>query len=303
MTSGATVELELAASTTIGSLKARLSDSFAERPPPNEQRLIYCGKICNDDSSLREVLRSLESPQTFHLVLCPTNKPRRPSTIPAPPAPAAAEEASHALPAEVLEAAGAAYEHHLSFAAIYAEAVREGRWSQSTAGVFDEAVANAGIPMSPPQRFATLLETPPVVRDTLPARLARLARSNPALQLIDFRLALKLAAAVALLGYDGNRSRLACLACLASAVFLAQTGLATLALRHFALDLNRVPNHDWRRLATNALISAASGRIPVRQARSRFNPFTEVAIAAATFGLSLAPAWRPNAAIDHPHQD
>jgi len=270
---GATVELELAASTTIGSLKARLADSFAERPAPSEQRLIYCGKICKDESSLRDVLRSLDGPQTFHLVLCRSQQQARPQPEARPPR----EEPAHALPADVLEAAGRSYERHLALAAVYAEALREGRWTRRVDEPRLAAVAPA------PRRFAASA-----------ARLIESLRANPVLATFDVKLLLKLAVVVALLGHDGDAARCALLVSLAVVAFLVQTGLAGLLLDTLlAASASFDSDTDWRRRLHRAL---ATGRIPRRTGRF-FIP-TELAVFLATFTLSLAPAWRPAPAPD-----
>ncbi|KAJ8614293.1 hypothetical protein CTAYLR_001184 [Chrysophaeum taylorii] len=298
---GATVELEVAASTTIGSLKARLFNSFASRPVPSEQRLIYCGKICQDEASLRDVLRSLESPQTFHLVMC------RQQQQPAPAARPAKVPPSHALPAKVLEATGAAYDFHLALAAVYAEALRQGAWTHQARSVLDQAAANARLFETTPPRLGVLAaaglsprQPPPPPRPNRVAAAWDRLRANRVFALMDLKLALKLAVVVALLGHDGDLPRLVVLSLLAFLAFSVQTGLARLFAEDLGARLRFLDDDDdrdvdWRQLLRRTL---ATGRIASRTAN--LNPFLEATIFLATFAVSLAPAWRPTAIIPAP---
>lgn len=309
---GTTVELEVAASTTIGSLKARLADSFAERPAPSEQRLIYCGKICKDESSLRDVLRSMDAPQTLHMVLC--RGPRRQGSDDAQRAPIRPQSRpTHALPVEVLDAIGRVREMHLAAASVYAEAIREGRWTTHTPSVLDEAAANAGVRVLSQQRFATVLGqaathsvTPREPRSLATAfsRLVAAIRGHAVLGALDLRLALKLIVLVALLCHDGDTKRLAVLSALALTAFCFQTGLASMAWNALTTRLEAFqPTDDISRSVHQAV---AAGRIPPRSSHRLFNPFVEAFVFLATFALSLVPAWRTAAVPpnqERPHAD
>lgn len=221
---GATVELELPWTTTILGLKGLVAARFASAP--SEQRLIYCGKICKDDEQLKDVMTG--SP-TFHLVV--TKR----------------------------EVDSTDYNYHLAMAAVYAEALREGRWMPS--------------------------------RTTRVTQFAARIRRNRAVAALDFKLALKLAVAVALLGHDGNLVRLAVLSWLALVAYAVQTGLARMLLENVS-----VAPAD-----SGILRQLASGRIPRGADRRLYAPL-EFLIFVLTFAVSLAPAWRPNAAIEPPQQ-
>ncbi|KKK13177.1 hypothetical protein ARAM_006773 [Aspergillus rambellii] len=64
---------DLPLSTTVGNLKARLSQSIPTRPPPESQRLFYLGKpLVNDDLTLQAVLDLANGLEfSMHLVLPP----------------------------------------------------------------------------------------------------------------------------------------------------------------------------------------------------------------------------------------
>lgn len=52
---------DLTLSTSVASLKSRISESVPSRPPTTIQRLIYCGKpITNDAQTLKTVLEPVE---------------------------------------------------------------------------------------------------------------------------------------------------------------------------------------------------------------------------------------------------
>lgn len=52
---------DLTLSTTVATLKSRISESVPSRPDATRQRLIYCGKpIANDDLTLQTVLEPVE---------------------------------------------------------------------------------------------------------------------------------------------------------------------------------------------------------------------------------------------------
>ncbi|KAE8355313.1 hypothetical protein BDV28DRAFT_129092 [Aspergillus coremiiformis] len=80
---------DLVPSITIAGLKARISQSIPNRPPPETQRLIYRGKpISNDDATLQRVLEPANGAEySMHLVLPPAPLPHgttssRPSPSP-----------------------------------------------------------------------------------------------------------------------------------------------------------------------------------------------------------------------------
>eukprot|EP00009_Paramoeba_aestuarina_P001918 CAMPEP_0201509452 /NCGR_PEP_ID=MMETSP0161_2-20130828/2494_1 /ASSEMBLY_ACC=CAM_ASM_000251 /TAXON_ID=180227 /ORGANISM="Neoparamoeba aestuarina, Strain SoJaBio B1-5/56/2" /LENGTH=332 /DNA_ID=CAMNT_0047904403 /DNA_START=56 /DNA_END=1054 /DNA_ORIENTATION=+ len=70
---------------TISELKEQLSSSFTTQPPVTAQRLIYGGKILQDNMSVGEVLaqRDLSTPQVFHLVIS-KQQPSAPEPQPQP---------------------------------------------------------------------------------------------------------------------------------------------------------------------------------------------------------------------------
>ncbi|KAK6823924.1 hypothetical protein RU639_006439 [Aspergillus parasiticus] len=77
---------DLVPSITIAGLKARISQSIPNRPPPETQRLIYRGKpISNDDWTLQKVLEPTNGAEySMHLVLPPAPLPSHVSTSPRP---------------------------------------------------------------------------------------------------------------------------------------------------------------------------------------------------------------------------
>ncbi|RJE19360.1 Conserved fungal protein [Aspergillus sclerotialis] len=70
-------------SSTVASLKTRLSESIPSRPTPAIQKLIYCGKpIANDGLTLQSVLEPVESTEySIHLVLPPAPTPSTPTAF------------------------------------------------------------------------------------------------------------------------------------------------------------------------------------------------------------------------------
>ncbi|KAE8367140.1 hypothetical protein BDV27DRAFT_79839 [Aspergillus caelatus] len=77
---------DLAPSISIAGLKARISQSIPNRPPPETQRLIYRGKpISNDDWTLQKVLDPVNGAEySVHLVLPPAPLPAHVATSPRP---------------------------------------------------------------------------------------------------------------------------------------------------------------------------------------------------------------------------
>ncbi|KAE8142611.1 hypothetical protein BDV38DRAFT_127472 [Aspergillus pseudotamarii] len=77
---------DLAPSIRIAGLKARISQSIPNRPPPETQRLIYRGKpISNDDWTLQKVLEPVNGAEySMHLVLPPGPLPAHVATSPRP---------------------------------------------------------------------------------------------------------------------------------------------------------------------------------------------------------------------------
>eukprot|EP00967_Tisochrysis_lutea_P051152 scaffold63079_cov26-Tisochrysis_lutea.AAC.1 len=47
------------ATSTIGSLKARLAAEHPDHPPPSEQRLIFAGQLLRDDAKAIDLLRQV----------------------------------------------------------------------------------------------------------------------------------------------------------------------------------------------------------------------------------------------------
>lgn len=65
------IHLEVALDTSVSVLKQRIQEEHVGSPPVTAQRLIYCGKIINNDATLGQVLSKmdLEVEQRFHLIL------------------------------------------------------------------------------------------------------------------------------------------------------------------------------------------------------------------------------------------
>ena len=141
------------------------------------------------------------------------------------------------------------------------------------------------------------------------AEAARRARDHPVVQMVDLKLAFKLALVVVLLGQDGDSGRFAVLTCLAFAAFLHQTGLARALLsaarapgaaataaeaeeRAQTAEEARVRQQQQLPEWSRVLGSLARGLIAPSDANG---PLTELALLFATFALSLAPTWRPHA--------
>ncbi|XP_017776845.1 PREDICTED: homocysteine-responsive endoplasmic reticulum-resident ubiquitin-like domain member 2 protein [Nicrophorus vespilloides] len=83
-----TVRCEL--SWTIQKLKQHLSEVYPSKPPRNEQKLIYSGKLLNDSVVLKDILRQFDGQDTHtvHLVCTPKFTPQTessPQTTAAPP--------------------------------------------------------------------------------------------------------------------------------------------------------------------------------------------------------------------------
>ncbi|XP_065169186.1 homocysteine-responsive endoplasmic reticulum-resident ubiquitin-like domain member 2 protein isoform X1 [Atheta coriaria] len=82
-----TVQCEL--TWTINMLKQHLSEVYPSKPPKNEQKLIYSGKLLNDGVVLKDILRQYEGQDTHtvHLVCTPKFSPKTtritPATTPA----------------------------------------------------------------------------------------------------------------------------------------------------------------------------------------------------------------------------
>ncbi|KAJ1445333.1 hypothetical protein M885DRAFT_550287 [Pelagophyceae sp. CCMP2097] len=317
---GATVELEVGFSTTIASLKGRLSDAFAERPAPADQRLIYCGKICDDGDALRDVLRDFDEPQTahsFHLVLCKNGQSPRaaapsPATspAPAPPRPPATPSAAAAtapvapraevppprepprepLRADVLQAVSDAQAYHAQASRVYAEALREGCWTNEN--VLAEAAANARLALLP----TVVVRQSPHVAPARPAGFVavglRRLRTHRAALMVHVKLAVKLAVMVVLLGQDGDASRLALLATAAAAAFVYQAGIGAALYDAVRGDAQTpLPPSELRDAAEDLL----AGRISNRGGLA-----TDVFYLLASFALSLLPTWRATALIEPP---
>mmetsp|Transcript_3635 Transcript_3635/g.11199 ORF Transcript_3635/g.11199 Transcript_3635/m.11199 type:complete len:361 (-) Transcript_3635:1488-2570(-) len=327
---GATVELDLPASTTIGTLKDRLRDSFAERPPPSDQRLIYCGKICEqDDVKLRDVLRDLRSPQTFHLVVANrggSSHPPPPRSPPPPPpeTPPPPQGQTVTPPAQPPSPRQHAEE------STYEEALREGGWLDE-AQLFEEACRNGQITVI---HLRTTTLVPRRLGPSAISRAAAFARrvaAHPVVLAFDVKLLAKLAAVVALLGHDGDLYRLATLSFVAAVAFLVQTGIARAALAHLSPHLLR-RGDDFLHLLRNppqrgagetpvapetspsetpqvsSRLSLArailTGDVPDRAALGHSFLRFDVPLFFVSFFLSLAPPWRPQPSRQpRPHQD
>ncbi|CAM9431491.1 unnamed protein product, partial [Heterosigma akashiwo] len=57
--------------TRIQKLKEVIQQENPDRPEPRDQRIIFCGKICQDDAKISDIIAKMDltDPQTFHLVL------------------------------------------------------------------------------------------------------------------------------------------------------------------------------------------------------------------------------------------
>ena len=63
------VQLHVPVTAALGSLKEAIREHFEERPAPDQQRLIYLGKVCTNDSiPLRDIL--LQSRVSVYVEIC-----------------------------------------------------------------------------------------------------------------------------------------------------------------------------------------------------------------------------------------
>lgn len=64
-------QIEIPLKDTIATLKQRLSEQYPENPPPSAQKLIFSGRLLQDQSTLEEILNQHDTsfPQTFHIVI------------------------------------------------------------------------------------------------------------------------------------------------------------------------------------------------------------------------------------------
>lgn len=74
------LELSSDRSWNVGRLKAHLSRVYPERPRPEDQRLIYSGKLLLDHQCLRDLLPKNEKRHVMHLVCSVKNPPKVPET-------------------------------------------------------------------------------------------------------------------------------------------------------------------------------------------------------------------------------
>lgn len=51
------VALNVPLSTTVADIKHKIQNTHVQQPSPKAQRLIYCGKICSDESTLEQLLK------------------------------------------------------------------------------------------------------------------------------------------------------------------------------------------------------------------------------------------------------
>ncbi|CAG4966277.1 unnamed protein product [Colias eurytheme] len=68
--------IECETSWTVRQLKGHLSEVYPSKPKTDEQKIIYSGQLLDDNSVLKDVLRSYDCPipHTMHLVCTPKNK-------------------------------------------------------------------------------------------------------------------------------------------------------------------------------------------------------------------------------------
>lgn len=76
------LELSSDRSWSVGRLKAHLSRVYPERPRPEDQRLIYSGKLLLDHQCLGDLLPKNEKRHVLHLVCSVKNPPKAPETGP-----------------------------------------------------------------------------------------------------------------------------------------------------------------------------------------------------------------------------
>jgi hypothetical protein len=77
--------IEMPINNSVLQLKQKLEQSYDSRPPPANQKLIFAGRLLQDDALLSDILRQhdISIPQTFHLVIRP-NAPPQPQATNAP---------------------------------------------------------------------------------------------------------------------------------------------------------------------------------------------------------------------------
>ncbi|OOQ87758.1 hypothetical protein PEBR_16395 [Penicillium brasilianum] len=68
---------DLPLETTVGELRARITHSFPNHPPPSTQRLIYRGRpLTNNNNTMADIFRSVEETEhSIHMVLPPPSAP------------------------------------------------------------------------------------------------------------------------------------------------------------------------------------------------------------------------------------
>ena len=311
---GAT-DLALPPTTTVAGVKEELRQALDV--PVADQRLIYGGKVLADAQTLGDVLQTIDTPQTFHLVVPPPppapapppvdldaspesepSVPRRgpvpAPVVPAAPAPWPAAPATPPRPTAVAPQATPPRQQPSTpitvspAARAYAEALRNSGFSSTPRDATRQFVEDA--------RAALAAATPPVQQPEEPQpHLWDHIRDN---EFLDGTLMLKLLAGVALLGQDASRGRVAGLIGAATAAYAVQTGLAYALWELFSSSRpqRRRSSHGYRVRSAGEIIRASfDGTIHGPRDGGRLADF---GLLVASLILSLAPPWRPRDRAD-----
>ena len=81
------LRMKIGLNDTVGEIKQRLFREHPDQPLPDEQRLIFAGRVLADDARTADVLLQYDvsRPQTFHLMTSPSEaaSPQRMQSAPA----------------------------------------------------------------------------------------------------------------------------------------------------------------------------------------------------------------------------
>ena len=79
------LRMKIGLNDTVGEIKQRLFREHPDQPRPDEQRLIFAGRVLADDARTADVLLQYDvsRPQTFHLMTSPSTACRSTQSAPA----------------------------------------------------------------------------------------------------------------------------------------------------------------------------------------------------------------------------